>query len=274
MSYIFNFSQNGRERRLEMRDEKFELDNVKITDVLNVGFMILGLMFLMQCADNSGHDYQIEAVNTKTSPVIDGNLDEPVWQRAKQVMLKENRSGNAVSDPGLTTHIMACYDDSTLYIAFICHDPDIWTNYTQKDEFLWKEEAVEVFIDVDDVPDTYVEIEVSPANVLFDSYIVDPENIDVPVTARFDLPGIRTAVRVNGTLNKRDDMDENWTVEIAIPFMDLKTEKVNKVTLETEIKINFYRLDRNQNMASGRYAWSPTGARFHKPSVFGRLIFK
>ena len=138
----------------------------------------------------------------------------------------------------------------------------------------WQEEAVEVFIDVDDEPDTYVEIEVSPANVLFDSYIVDPVKIDVPATAKFDLTDIGTAVWIDGTLNKRDDTDNSWTVEMATPFEDLKTEERQNVTTDRPLKINFYRLDKNKGTESRGYAWSPTGGRFHKPSVFGLLIFK
>ena len=139
---------------------------------------------------------------------------------------------------------------------------------------MWKEEAVEVFIDVDNVPETYVEIEVSPANVLFDSYIVDPKNIDVPATALLNLEGIRTAVQVNGTLNNHDDKDKSWTVEIALPFEDLTNELTRQITAETEIRINFYRLDMNEGMERGAFAWSPTDASFHKPSVFGRLVLK
>jgi hypothetical protein len=231
-------------------------------------------LFLMQCADNEGYEYQIESIYISIPPLIDGNLDDPLWQLARPVVLKENRSGNNVNDPRITTHVMTCYDDSTLYIAFVCNDPDIWTSYTQRDDHLWEEEAVEIFIDVDDVPETYVEIEVSPANILFDSYIVDPENIDVPATARFDLKGIKTAVSVNGTINKRDDVDDSWTVEIAIPFKDININPTTRVTARTIMKINFYRVDNNQEIEAKSYAWSPTGARFHKPSVFGKLIFK
>jgi len=236
--------------------------------------LLSGILFLMNCSNDHGSKNNIEAIYTSTSPVIDGDLNDPVWQKASPVVLRENRSGNNVSDTQLTTQVMTCYDDNTLYIAYRCNDPDIWTSFTQRDEHLWEEEAVEVFIDVDDVVDTYVEIEVSPANILFDSYIVDTLNIDVEATARFQLQGIKTAVKVNGTLNKRDDKDKSWTVEIALPFDDLKNENIDEVTSKTAMKLNFYRLDKSQGMERGAYAWSPTGARFHKPSTFGRLIFK
>ena len=236
--------------------------------------LVLGaLLFMIHCSPTSEIEFHIEAIYTSIPLEIDGNPEEAIWQQANQIVLKENRSGKSVIDPAFTTQVMICYDDSTLYFTFICNDPDIWTTYKRRDDYLWEEEAVEVFIDVDDVPETYVEIEVSPSNILFDSYVVDPENIDIANTALFDLQGVKTGVKINGTLNERDDIDKNWTVEIAIPFKDLNTENTPLVTSKTEIKINFFRLDKNRGMSSVSYAWSPTGARFHKPSVFGELIF-
>jgi len=231
-------------------------------------------VLLLQCTDSPDKEIHINALYTSRSLMIDGVLREPPWELATPIVLKENRSGNDVSDARLQTTVKTCYDDSTLYFAFVCNDPDIWTSFTQRDEHLWEEEAVEIFIDVDNEIESYVEIEVSPANVLFDSYIVDPENIDVPQTALFNLPGIKTAVNVSGTLNKRDDTDDKWTVEIAIPFADLTNKNISRVNKETDIKINFYRLDQNRDMQRMSYAWSPTGGRFHKPEVFGALIFK
>lgn len=237
--------------------------------------LILSTLFLlMQCAGNKPSDYKIEAIYTSRSPIIDGTENDSIWQQIIPIVLKDNRSGNEAQESELQTYIKACYDDSTLYFFFLCNDPDIWTSFTQRDEHLWENEAVEIFIDVDDVPETYVEIEVSPANVLFDSYIVDTVNIDVAKTALFNLKGIRTAVAVSGTLNERDDKDDNWTVEIAIPFADLANENIKQVTTATEIRINFYRLDENQGMERISYAWSPTGGRFHKPAYFGNLTFK
>jgi hypothetical protein len=235
--------------------------------------VLAGLCFMARCAHRAGSEYNITAVHAQSAMSIDGILDEPAWRRAAPVFLRNNRSGQEVNGDA-STRVMTCYDDSTLYIGFICADRDIWTGFTRRDEHLWTEEAVEVFIDADDVPDTYVEIEVSPANVLFDSYIVDPQNIDIPATAAFNLPGIRTAVSIDGTLNVRDDIDNNWKVEIAVPFRDLAAAGAKNVFAGKSIKVNFFRLDRNQGMASAGYAWSPTHGRFHNPAAFGRLLFK
>lgn len=247
---------------------------LQLCRTLIAGAVIMALALLpgILCAQQTGTDYSIKAFRTQTSLCIDGSLDEMAWQSAAPVWLRNNRSGEAVQDTLVTTRVMTCHDDSTLYIAFVCHDPDIWSNFQQRDDYLWTEEAVEVFIDSDPVPESYVEIEVSPANVLFDSYIVDPLNIDIPATAAFDLPGIRSAVRLFGTLNRRDDSDSSWQVEMAVPLRDLIVPLKAGRAVGQELRINFYRLDKNRGRESASYAWSPTGGRFHQPAAFGRLL--
>ncbi len=249
-------------------DYRFSLGNARSKSVVLLFFLFLIALSL------SGQTPELIANFTKTAPIIDGRLDDPAWSSAMPIILKENHSGTAVEDLQLTTKVLLCYDEAAIYIAFDCNDPDIWTTFTHRDEHLWEEEAVEVFIDVDAIPDNYLEIEVSPANTLFDSYIVDPKKIDVLETSRLNLTGIRTAVRVNGTLNKRDDRDTSWQVEIALPYSDLINSLTPEINSDTEIKINFYRLDRNIGKERAAYSWSPTGKSFHEPSVFGILVLK
>ncbi len=38
----------------------------------------------------------------------------------------------------------------------------------------------------------------------------------------WDYPGLKHAVHVDGTLNKRDDVDRGWTVELAFPWKGLE----------------------------------------------------
>lgn len=215
----------------------------------------------------------ITAIHSQTAIMVDGSLNEPAWQEAQKIHLRDSDTGEQVTDTTFSTSARTCYDDDNLYIAFVCNDRDIYSTFTERDQHLWEEEAVEVFIDVADEPNTYVEIEVSPNNVLFDSYIVDPVHIDVKETSKFDLAGIKTAVTVEGTVNQRDDVDRKWIVEIAIPFTDLVSDFNDQLLKEVKWKINYYRIDRDAD-GPVHYAWSPTGGRFHKPSVFGILVFE
>lgn len=235
--------------------------------------ILLNICFLTSCKQEDPGSFQYNLLKTNETIAIDGVLNESPWKSAQRFTLRENESGATVTDSTVMTNGMACYDTENIYFAFVCMDPDIWCDFTRRDEYLWKEEVVEIFIDTDDNPEDYVEIEVSPSNVLFDSYIVNPQKIDFVQTSKFNLEGIKTAVKVDGTLNKRDDLDRNWTVEISIPFADLiEVCDLNVNELKTW-RVNFYRVNRDSGQETGKYAWSPTLERFHSPSKFGILNF-
>ena len=211
---------------------------------------------------------------TKEPITVDGILNEKVWKYADQILLKDNETGASVTDTSIQTRVKACYDKKNLYVVFICNDPDMFASFTQRDEYLWKDEVVEVFIDTDKDPDTYVEIEVSPSGVLFDSFIVNPEKIDFAETAKFNLKQIKLAVTRTGTVNKREDVDRGWVVEMAIPLNELVAEEQAEELAGKTWKINFFRVNRDAGKPVGLYAWSPTLGRFHTPSRFGTFLFK
>lgn len=236
---------------------------------------VIVLIGLISCGrrDCAPTEYFVSKAAWADSPVvIDGVLNETVWQKAPVIVLKDNMTSEVVSDTSRLTFVRACYNTVDLYISFVCRDSDIWGNMTERDQHLWEEEAVEVFLDVDDEVNTYLEVEVSPQNILFDSFIVDPFDIDVEATAQYDLAGIRTAVRVEGTLNDRGDVDRKWVVEIALPLHELSTEFDIGQVQQIAWKVNYYRIDRKSE-ESYHYSSSPTGGRFHMPSVFGKLVF-
>lgn len=215
----------------------------------------------------------VKAVKTTTPMALDGQLKEAVYQKAARVYLKNSLDKRSINDPAYASYAQVAYDDTHLYVAFSCMDQDIHSSFSKRDEHLWKEEAVEVFIDTDDEPNNYVEIEVSPKNVLYDSYIVDPQNIDVEETLKYNLQGIKTAVKVDGTLNARKDKDQRWTVEMAIPFSEITDDFHPDMLNKAAWKINFYRI--NQDGSLLKYmAWSPTEGSFHRPEVFGTVIFR
>ena len=214
-------------------------------------------------------------ISKKTSEkvVIDGALNEAAYQDAYKVFLKNSRDKQSVDDANYTTIAQVFHDAENLYIAFKVNDLDIHSSYTQRDELLWEEEAVEVFIDTDQQPNDYVEVQVSPKNILYDSYIVDPVNIDVAATKKYNLKGIKTAVKVNGTTNNRKDQDQSWTVEMAIPFNELINDFHPDLLTNFSWKINFYRLNLDKSPIRAM-AWSPTQGNFHQPEKFGTIIFR
>ena len=204
---------------------------------------------------------------------MDGLLEESIYEKAPRIYLKNSLTRELTGDPAYETYAQVAYDDTYLYVAFSCNDLDIHSSFTQRDEHLWEEEAVEVFIDTDDELNNYVELEVSPKNILYDSYIVDPVKIDVPETLKYNLKAIKTAVKVNGTVNSRKDKDQNWTVEMAIPFAEIVEDFSPDQLPLANWKINFYRINRDASPLK-YMSWRPTQGSFHQPKKFGQLIFR
>lgn len=168
----------------------------------------------------------------------------------------------------------ACWSETHLYLAYRCMDADIRSTYTQRDEPLYEQEVVEAFISPTGDLRHYYELNISPANVIFDARVFSPDlhRGTMQVDTGWDCPGLETSVRVSGALNDRSIVDSGWSVEVAIPFAAFP--EVGAPKDGDEWRANFYRIDR---AAPPEFTcWSPTReapANFHVPERFGRLRF-
>ena len=122
-----------------------------------------------------------------TSPItIDGALDEPTWKHAEQMQLVETVTGD---EPRYPTVVRALWDDRYLYVGFEAEDPYIWGTLKNRDEPLWDEEVVEVFLDDDCNEWSFLEFEVSPNNVIVDLAVL-PARRQEPRAFVLGLPGL------------------------------------------------------------------------------------
>lgn len=202
---------------------------------------------------------------------VDGKLDEPAWSQAMRLGPFVNYDGVGV--PSNTTHARLSFDDQALYVAFECVDQDIWSSFQKRDDPIYNEEAVEIFIDVDGDLKTYVELQQSPANVHFDAaFNGRRQNMDTGYNAEY-----QTALVLDGTFNNPADVDRGWTSEWRIPFDQIRG--LSKPPRAGEVwRFNLFRLDKIRqqgrivdNQAS---AWSsPLSGDFHNINRFGRMIF-
>jgi len=208
---------------------------------------------------------------TKQPPKIDGLLDDPVWQQVSECGVLTNTVDGT---PGsLRTSFKVCHDWRNLYIAFDCQDPDVWSQFTKRDQPLWEADVVEVFIDPKGERKHYYEFELSPRNVVWDGYITNPKGKQEGIIpdSSWNCAGFRTGVKVRGTLNRRNDRDLGWTAEMAIPSECLVGRKAGPGEFW---QVNFYRIEAKSKKKIELLAWSPTRQPyFHVPARFGRLVF-
>ena len=186
---------------------------------------------------------------TKSPIVIDGRLDEESWSLAPA----STRFVDIVTgEPAwFDTRVRLLWDDKYLYFGFTAEETDVWGTLTDRDAKIYEENDLEIFIAG---RDTYYEFEINALNVIYEVFWIwkDVHRPGGPLWGRpefnpetertlvldgvgghvhprgerwgfldWDCPGLRHAVHVDGTLNKRDDVDRGWSAEIAIPWSSL-----------------------------------------------------
>lgn len=192
--------------------------------------------------------------------------------------------------PRQATKAQACWDAEALYVRFLCADQDAWSHFTRRDDPLWEQEAVEVFLAPGSAaPRRYFEFQVSPRGVLFDA-VVDNPNLDrtgLVTDPSWNCPGIRWAA---GPLQSSPgtpaeparcaSTDErpprDWWAALILPWRGLFPDAPQP---PTELRANFYRIerprpDRAPGLPQEFSAWSPTNISppdFHRPARFGVL---
>ncbi|MBS1151279.1 MAG: putative lipoprotein [Myxococcaceae bacterium] len=204
-------------------------------------------------------------------PAIDGKLDDEIWKAAPMVTLNSSMDGSPVSKK---TTARMLYDDKFLYVAFECEDADVWGSLRKKDDPIYTEDAVEIFIDANGDGKTYNELQVSPHNVNFDAAFVARRS-DLPEAMKWE-SAMKSAVTVRGTIDNDADQDEGWSAEMQIPLEKLMEVPRLPVQKGDTWRFNLYRLEHlvRRQQIEGQ-SFSPLFAGdFHHLPRFGRLIFE
>lgn len=171
--------------------------------------------------------------------------------------------------PHRTTVVTLGADDRALAVRFDCVDPDPWSSFRLRDEPLWQEEVVEVFLAPGAAtPRRYVELEVSPAGVLFDAVIDNPTGLrrDLVADTSWDGPGLTWAAGLGA---------DGWWATLEIPWATVLAALGTVGTNPTVWRANFFRVDRPRDGSPAEFsAAAPTlvtPADFHRPERFGLL---
>ncbi|MCU0228723.1 MAG: carbohydrate-binding family 9-like protein [Bryobacterales bacterium] len=183
---------------------------------------------------------------------------------------------------GYKTTFRALWADRDLWLRFDVQDPAPWHTMTKRDEHLWEEEVVELFIDLDGTGKNYAEYEISPANVLCDVRM-ESGVPNVKSILEWDHAGIESAVRMRAGSGADPG---GWTAILRLPWRGFRSlPAVTEGRAKTPPRpgdawrFNLYRIERPHGPADPKKdavfaAWIPTGtASFHNPAVFRPLIF-
>jgi hypothetical protein len=202
---------------------------------------------------------------------VDGNPDDAVWASAARSALVDSLGGEPVRlgaaredapDWG-PTEVAFGWDASFLYVAAWLPDRDLRGTFTARDAPIWKEEVFELFVFGDARRADYLELQVSPRGVQFDSRFERYRKGDEAWNSTFAAP-----VQVRGTIEAPKDRDEGWTTELAVPWSEVceHTEVECPVGPGTTLRVNTFRLERPRKGSAVGLALSPTRVPdFHAP---------
>lgn len=179
-----------------------------------------------------------------------------------------------------STEFAAVWSADSLYLRFAARDDAPWHTMTKRDDHLWDEEVVEIFLDPARTGRDYAELEISPANVVCDVRMVAPSpNKEYDLTWNF--AGLETRV-----VPWTDETGRGlgWIALARLPFAGFRLlPSTEKVALPPRAgdrwQFNLFRIERPAGPAQpGKdviaVAWSPTGQpSFHVPAAFRDFVF-
>jgi hypothetical protein len=223
-----------------------------------------------------------------TGPItIDGDLNEPAWTAVPWSDPFVDIEGDKKPAPRFRTRMKMLWDAEALYIAAELEEPHVWADLTDHDAVVFHDPDFEVFLDPDADSHLYAELELNARNTTWDLLLPKPYKDGGRAINGWEVIGLKTAVKVNGTLNDPTDTDRGWTVEIRWPFAG-----VNELTAVPvpprdgdQWRINFSRVEWDITTDGGKYqkvkgrpehnwVWSPQGViDMHRPERWGYLQF-
>ncbi|KAG0150888.1 hypothetical protein CROQUDRAFT_37509 [Cronartium quercuum f. sp. fusiforme G11] len=194
----------------------------------------------------------------------------------KQAQIEYNKSVPKLTDFPSTT-VDLCYGVSTLELVFTAYkETSFYYNPSHKtNDDLYKYEVMEAFISrgTND-PQTYLEIEISPANVTYQSFIYNPGK-GIETNTAFDNILIPTPVAdgfsARTSLNKQKQI---WISQFSVPLGLFNVEKDS--AKGTHWRMNFFRTVTNATYFPNQVlgAWSPSNKpNFHITPYFGHIRF-
>lgn len=259
---IFSFSQDGKALKIYPVAKKTLFSSIAVVgDIIYGGSAAAGLKCINKIAD--GVDFSITACagKAKTSPDIDGKLDDIAWKESAWLPLSINGKEFNADEK---TYVSIIHDPEYIYIGFECFlsalDPVL--NLGQENapsakgrdnESVFNDDCVEVFIAANGKK--YFHFAANGLGTIYDAYCMNNRN------------SIDTGWNCKDMIVKASIAPENkkWTAEFKIPLKSLELSLDNPQVL----KANFCRSFARKKIQN---AFSKTEGSFHKIEKFANIL--
>ncbi len=224
---------------------------------------------------------------------IDGKMTEKAWQNVPWTDDFTDIRGERGPRPRFRTRVKMLWDSTYFYVAAQLEEPDVWATLKNRDAVIYHDNDFEVFVDPDGDTQDYYEFEMNALNTVWDLLLTRPYRDGGDAVTDWDIHGLKSAVSVQGSLNRPGDKDRGWTLEIAFPWKALAecAHKPAPPLPGEQWRVNFSRVEWRTRVEKGKYVklknpetgkplrednwvWSPQGlVNMHYPEMWGVVQF-
>lgn len=255
--------------------------------MLFITLIVTSVNLLAQSDDQLIHHNINFATVPKTDsvPVLDGLLNDACWQKGTLLtnfILTAGESGKLAK---YQTKAYLLYDDTHLYVAFQCFEPDVGSMKTTSkmwdDLDILYDDRVEIFLDINHDHRSYYELAVNSAGIQFDQ--VGFNRLQGSKTCDMD-PSKNVFWRARTSIGEKE-----WIAEIGIDVTSLGVQKIEEGMTwglnltrvrqpDAEKGDEFFK--RVPHGEAEYSAWTQvndyireTISNFHSPIEFGDMVF-
>lgn len=186
----------------------------------------------------SGQSRDFSALRTDDKVVIDGNLKEADWSKARCASGFITYEPQPGADPAFDAEVCVLYDDKALYIGATMYDESpekILREFTRRDDDNGNTDMFTIQLNPNNDGRNLYEFKLTASNVQTDVRISDG-------SSDYDWDAVWvSAVRIH---------DEGWTAEIKIPYSAIRFPDKDM----QQWSVNFWRLLRRKRELS---SWNP-----------------
>jgi hypothetical protein len=254
-------------------------------DVLTLA-SLLACLVLGAAPPTASTPREYVCLHARAPVVVDGKLDDPAWAAAPWSEEFVDIEGRAKPRPRFRTRVKMLWDDQFFYVAAQLEEPHVWATLTRHDSVIFRDNDFEVFIDPDGDNHEYYEFEINALNTGWDLFLPRPYRDGGQARDDWEIPGLKTATHVDGTLNNPADSDRSWSIEIAFPWKVLGEHAHRPAPPGDgdQWRVNFSRVEWRHSVEAGAYkvvpgrednwVWSPQGlVDMHQPEHWGYVQF-
>ena len=202
--------------------------------------------------NNLQENYQITIRRTEEKIMIDGILEEAVWQEtdAATDFWMSYPTDDARANADIQTEVMMSYDDNFIYLGITCKGsgPYVIPSLKRDNPNFWQGDAFSVVFDPVNERTNGFSFGVNPAGVQLESLITGQTG----TRGSNNRQGINDAWDNKWFVNTQIH-DDSWTAEMAIPFKSLRFGE------KKTWGVNFIR---SHSASNSYHTWSPVPVQF------------